>query len=83
MPIYEFYCESCNTIFSFFSRRIDTETVPGCPRCAAPELSRQVSMFATIGRASEDEDQLAGLDETKMGASQHPWMKMTRSRWPR
>jgi putative FmdB family regulatory protein len=79
MPIYEFYCESCNTIFSFFSRRIDTETVPGCPRCDATQLSRQVSMFATIGRAQEDEDQLAGLDETKMEAAMESLMRESES----
>jgi hypothetical protein len=24
MPIYEFYCPDCNTIFNFFSRTINT-----------------------------------------------------------
>ncbi len=66
MPIYEFYCSDCNTIYNFYSKRIDTETRPDCPKCDRSELARQVSMFATIGKASEDDDQLAGIDESKM-----------------
>ncbi len=66
MPIYEFYCKDCNVIFNFYSRRIDTVTRPACPRCGLPELERQVSMFATVGKAGEDDDQMAGLDENKM-----------------
>lgn len=67
MPIYEFYCPDCHTIFSFFSRRIDTETVPGCPLCDRDKLSRQVSMFAVTGRAKEpggDDD--FPVDESKL-----------------
>ena len=66
MPIYEFYCSDCNTIYNFYSKRIDTETRPKCPKCGKGGLERQVSMFATIGRASEEDDQLGGLDESKM-----------------
>ena len=75
MPIYEFFCEDCNMIFNFFSRRYDTETKPDCPRCGRSELERQVSMFATIGKASEEEDQLAGLDESKMEQALESLMK--------
>jgi len=66
MPIYEFYCQPCNTVFNFYSKRIDTTTTPMCPRCGGPDLQRRVSMFATIGKASEEDDQFAGLDENKM-----------------
>lgn len=66
MPIYEFFCESCNTLFQFFSRRINTEARPVCPKCAGA-LSRQMSVFAAIGRAKEEADNpLAGLDEARM-----------------
>lgn len=67
MPIYEFYCPDCHTIFNFFSRRIDTETLPGCPNCDRERLSRQVSMFAVTGRAKEPggEDDLP-VDEAKL-----------------
>ncbi len=68
MPIYEFFCQDCNTIFNFFSSRINTEKRPDCPKCGRKELSRQMSMFATIGKAKEPdgEDPLAGLDESRM-----------------
>jgi putative FmdB family regulatory protein len=66
MPIYEFYCRDCNTIFNFFSRRIDTDTQPRCPDCGKADLERQVSMFSTIGKAREEDEQLGGLDENKM-----------------
>ncbi len=45
MPIYEYYCQPCNTIFSFFTRKIGTKESPACPRCQG-ELQRRVSMFS-------------------------------------
>ena len=67
MPIYEFFCEDCNTIFNFFSRRINTDKRPDCPKCGRSGLEKMMSQFATIGRAREEEDDpLAGLDETRM-----------------
>ena len=67
MPIYEFYCDTCNVIFNFFSPRVNTAKKPDCPRCGKRELARRISTFATIGKAKEDGgDQLAGLDEAKM-----------------
>lgn len=56
MPIYEFYCDHCHTIFSFFSRTVNTRKAPGCPLCNKTKLSRQVSVFAVTGRAKEDGD---------------------------
>ncbi len=67
MPIYEFYCEDCNTIFNFFSRTINTDKTPGCPKCPNPALSRQMSAFAITGKAKEDDgmDDMP-FDESKM-----------------
>ncbi|MEE4609201.1 MAG: zinc ribbon domain-containing protein [Desulfobacteraceae bacterium] len=67
MPIYEFYCHRCNTIYNFFSRTIDTTAQPRCPRCRQVRLTRQLSAFAVTGRArdGEDTDQLP-IDERKM-----------------
>ncbi|MCP4714440.1 MAG: zinc ribbon domain-containing protein [Deltaproteobacteria bacterium] len=66
MPIYEFYCNDCHTIFSFFSKTINTTTVPPCPHCAKT-LARQVSAFAVTGKAKEhsDADELP-LDEKQL-----------------
>jgi putative FmdB family regulatory protein len=68
MPIYEFYCSQCNVIYNFFSARIDTQTVPDCPKCDKKGLEKQISMFSTLkkGDDQDGDDPMAGLDETKM-----------------
>ncbi len=69
MPVYEFYCRDCHTIYCFFSRRIDTETRPGCPVCARPDLERRASLFAISKGRGEGEDEAglpAGMDEEAM-----------------
>ncbi len=66
MPIYQFFCADCNTIFNFFSGRVNTSKTPQCPKCSKA-LCRQMSTFATIGRAREpDEAGLPDIDESKM-----------------
>ncbi len=63
MPIYEFYCEDCHTIYQFFARRSTYARTPACPKCDRPELERQISLFAiSKGRADEAKD-----DETDGG----------------
>ena len=66
MPIYEFYCRDCHTIFNFFSSRINTDKRPLCPKCGKQKLQRQMSLFATIGRAQKDDEMMPDIDETKM-----------------
>lgn len=67
MPIYEFYCESCHTLFNFFSARIDTSKRPDCPRCGRAELPRRPSRFATLKHAgAEEPDPFADFDESKL-----------------
>lgn len=76
MPIYEFYCDSCNVIFNFFSSRINTTAQPDCPKCGKEKISRQLSKFATIRAGGKDEaDLLAGLDETRMEQAFESLMK--------
>lgn len=53
MPIYEFYCDHCNVLFNFFSRRINTSARPDCPRCGRKKLERKISSFVITGRAKE------------------------------
>ena len=66
MPIYEFYCSKCNTIFNFFSKTVNTKKTPDCPKCKDLKLSRQVSRFAVVGRAFESGDDDFPVDESKM-----------------
>lgn len=67
MPIYEFYCPDCNTLFNFFSRSVNTSKQPNCPKCRTRKLERQMSAFAFTGNAKEngDDDDLP-FDEGKM-----------------
>lgn len=70
MPIYEFYCPDCHAIYSFYSRRINTDKVPACPadHGGGHRLERQVSLFAiSKGRKeAEDGDMLGDLDESRL-----------------
>lgn len=69
MPIYEFYCRPCHTVFSFLARRMGISHEPLCPRCSGA-LSREVSPFAYIRQRETDEgavdDPLADVDEARM-----------------
>jgi putative FmdB family regulatory protein len=68
MPIYEFFCDECNTIFNFFSPTVNTTKKPKCPKCRKRKLSRRVSLFAVTGRAKEDDGEKdLPFDEGKMG----------------
>lgn len=68
MPIYEFYCSRCDTIYNFFSRTINTDKIPRCPRCRTVRLKKKVSLFAAIsGRKGEEgEGDMPTFDEAKM-----------------
>lgn len=67
MPIYEFYCEDCHTIFNFLSRKVDTDRRPSCPRCGRPDLDRQVSMFSVSkGQKEGSEADVPDLDEDRL-----------------
>lgn len=73
MPIYEFYCKDCHTIFNFYSKTINTTKVPTCPKCQKTELTRQISLFAVTGRAEEGGDEDFPMDESKMEKAME-WM---------
>jgi putative FmdB family regulatory protein len=53
MPMYEFFCADCNTIFTFLSKSVNTDKKPSCPKCKRPGLSRMISRFAVTGKAKE------------------------------
>lgn len=55
MPIYEFACNDCRILYNFFARRVNTETVPACPKCGKP-LSKQISLFQAKSGNGKDSD---------------------------
>lgn len=74
MPLYEFYCAPCHTVFQFFVPRVDTEASPPCPACRGTLLRRPAS-FA-IGRAGgaqegsgSEEELLAGVDDERLAGA--------------
>jgi putative FmdB family regulatory protein len=67
MPIYEFYCGDCNTLFNFFSKTVNTTKQPFCPRCKRKKLKRQMSTFARVkGAKGDSELDDSPVDEAKM-----------------
>ena len=74
MPIYEFYCRDCHTVFNFFARRANVAARPSCPRCGRPKLQREISRFAVARGAREpaaaatggEDDLPPGMDESKL-----------------
>ena len=67
MPIYEFFCADCNTVFNFYSPTINTSKIPFCPKCKKRALKRMMSTFATIsGRKEEGDLEDLPIDESKM-----------------
>ena len=68
MPIYEFYCPDCHTIFNFFSRRVNVDKRPACPKCGKPELEKQPSLFAISRKLQEpdDDNPFGDIDENKL-----------------
>ena len=67
MPIYEFYCPGCHTIYNFLSKSIDTEKVPTCPKDGRHRLDRQVSSFAGVSGGKGDGDE--GMDDLPIDES--------------
>ena len=71
MPIYEFYCQQCNTIYNFFARTINTVKIPNCPHCQDAPLQRKVSLFAAISSSGRKDEGAADanmppIDEARM-----------------
>ncbi len=62
MPIYEFACVKCGILFSFFSKRVNTETIPACPKCGEP-LVKQVSLFQARSGSPKDSDPWGMADD--------------------
>jgi putative FmdB family regulatory protein len=69
MPIYEFYCQRCHTIYNFLSRTVNTEKIPDCPTCKEVKLQKKISLFSAIssrGDQAQGDEDLPPIDEAKM-----------------
>lgn len=66
MPIYEFYCKKCHTLFNFYSSRINTDKVPQCPKCKDVKLERQMSIFSSISSSGNEDNERPSFDESKI-----------------
>lgn len=69
MPIYEFYCHTCHTVYKFFSKSINTDKIPNCPTCKDKKLKRTVSLFSAVSGSGKDEGaegDMPQIDEKKM-----------------
>ena len=51
MPIYEYVCMACESHFEELVRHDDTGVA--CPDCAATDVRKQLSVFATAGVSSQ------------------------------
>ena len=47
MPIREFYCPACETVFEELLRSADETERAACPSCGSKDVSRKISVFAT------------------------------------
>lgn len=69
MPIYEYYCPPCHTVYSFLSRSMSNSKVPQCPKCGREKLEKKVSRFAISKGLKESDsspDPFENVDESKM-----------------
>jgi putative FmdB family regulatory protein len=70
MPIYEFYCARCHTIYNFLARSANNKKIPLCPSCTDVPLVRRMSVFSTISSSNTQDatgdDPFAGIDESKV-----------------
>jgi putative FmdB family regulatory protein len=51
MPIYEYVCMQCESHFEELVRNGET---PACPDCGAPNVRKQLSVFAAHGSSSSE-----------------------------
>jgi putative FmdB family regulatory protein len=49
MPLYEYRCRECGTIFEHLVSFSESDRVFACPRCDSRETEKQVSTVASFG----------------------------------
>lgn len=68
MPVYEYYCATCHTIYNFRVQSFDSKKKPKCPDCGSKKLEKKISMFAISKNRSDDEagDEFPDIDEAAL-----------------
>ncbi len=46
MPIYEYYCEKCNNLFSLLRSMSAGEKGIECPKCGSTDVKKKISSFS-------------------------------------
>ena len=59
MPIYEYRCQDCGRVSSFFVRAIGVEVTAVCAHCGSRAMARRMSSFATGKTAASVHEQFA------------------------
>ena len=59
MPIYEYRCQDCGRVTSFFVRAIGVEVAAVCAHCGGGAMARRMSAFATGKTAASVHEQFA------------------------
>lgn len=68
MPVYEFLCEDCNRVFSFFARNPQAATrKPKCPKCGGKKMTKRFSRFAMAAKGSRSSGPSNGLGDEPGG----------------
>lgn len=52
MPIYEYRCSQCDTVFEEFVRSVTRLREVVCPECGGVQAERSLSVFSTSGNSS-------------------------------
>ncbi len=59
MPIYEYYCTTCDTIYQFLMRGNRKSQDLSCPKCNTSDLERIMSQFSTTSSKSTSDEDMA------------------------
>lgn len=69
MPIYEYLCRDCHTVYQFFSRTTSPQAEPACPKVPGHRaLERQMSGFAFHGSAPKTSPEGGAGDSPEVAA---------------
>jgi putative FmdB family regulatory protein len=64
MPLYEYSCRGCGTIFEALLRP-GRDTTLSCPSCSSTDVERQVSLFAVDSESTRKANLEAGRRHLK------------------